>query len=112
MKIKLTDEQISMLIDSEKEQLTKQLQKDVEALNKQFNQKIELLKKKYDSVEVDINIHQDEPDTSQQKKKVSSDELIAFFKEGLKNTEIALKTGYNSSYISMLKKKYKDKELI
>ena len=89
MKLKLTKEQVDILVKHE-----------TDLLKLEFEKKVVQLKKKYEFVEVDI--HTDRKQN--QRKRLTDEALKTYLKEGKSIKEVAELTGYNRSYLSKRKK--------
>lgn len=89
-KIKLTKEQIEMLIE-----------KDEKILREKFEKDISLLKRKYEFVEIDLNAPVKQP----QKEKITDETFVQYFNQNMSAKSIASLTGYNEGYIYRIRKR-------
>lgn len=94
-KIKLTSEQVEMLIAREEKMLRDKFEKDLAQL-----------KRKYETVEIDFN----ESVKPGKKEKISDETFLKFFNQKMSIKKIVELTGYNEGYIYRIKKRLLSKE--
>ena len=89
-KIKLTSEQVEMLIAREEKMLRDKFEKDLSQL-----------KRKYETVEIDFN----ESVKPGKKEKISDETFLKYLNQKMSVKKIAEITGYNEGYIYRIKKR-------
>lgn len=96
MKITLTDEQVNSLIEVE---ITKRVNEYTSKYNKELLKVQAQLKETLSIVNNLLNNQ-----VVSKKEKLTTEKLIEMLNSGKSNTEISQETGYNSSYISLMKR--------
>lgn len=97
MKITLTDEQVNSLVEVEVNKrvndYVNKFEKGLIKVQEQLTNTLTLLNSLLNNVEV------------KQRKKLTDELFIKLWNEGKKNKDISIETGYNSGYISLMKKR-------
>ncbi|NLA48063.1 MAG: hypothetical protein GX876_01230 [Bacteroidales bacterium] len=97
MKITLTNEQVSGLVEVE-------FNKRIEEYQVAYRKELEKLQGQLNEALATVNALMGNEIAIQKKKKLTNEEFIEKFNQGMTNSQIAKETGYNPSYVSLKRK--------
>lgn len=102
-KIKLTEDQINILVESETKKLQAKFEAEVKKMEENYNKAVSSLRKKYE--EAFVTVPDDETAEKPARGKFDEALFIKLWNEGKRLTDISKLMNLNNGYLSLKKKK-------